>query len=174
VNSTPSPDLSPLVKGDDAAWASFYDSIAGDLRAYIVRIGARDPDDVLGETMVQLVRDVKRFEGTYDELRPWAFRVARNRVSDAARRRTRRPDVMADLDDDQTPDPAPLETSPDLDRLSELLSGLTDDQREAVWLRHVLDLPLTTAAEIMDRDPGAVAALTMRAMRRLRQQLLES
>ena len=174
MNSPSSPQLASLSSGDDTAWAAFYDSIAGDLRAYVARIGARDPDDGLGETMVQLVHDVKRFSGTYDELRPWAFRVARNRVIDDARRRARRPDVVADLDDDHTPDPAPLETSPDLDRLSGLLSGLTDDQREAVWLRHVLDLPLATAAQIMDRDPGAVAALTMRAMRRLRRQLADS
>jgi RNA polymerase sigma-70 factor (ECF subfamily) len=168
---TPDDRLSRLVAGDDAEWAALYDSLAGDLRAYIARIGARDPDDVLGETMVQLVRDVKRFGGTYDELRPWAFRIARNRVIDSARRRSRRPEDATDLNDDALADVAPLTEAPDLDQLSELLSGLTDDQRDALWLRYVADLPLADVAEIMDRDTGAVAALTMRAMRRLRRQL---
>ncbi|MEY2966873.1 MAG: hypothetical protein RLY50_923 [Actinomycetota bacterium] len=168
---TPDDRLSRLVAGDDAEWAALYDSLAGDLRAYIARIGARDPDDVLGETMVQLVRDVKRFGGTYDELRPWAFRIARNRVIDSARRRARRPEDATDLDDDALADPAPLTEAPDLDHLSDLLSGLTADQRDALWLRYVADLPLADVAEIMDRDTGAVAALTMRAMRRLRRQL---
>ena len=160
-----------LVAGDDAAWASLYDSLAPDLRAYIARIGGRDPDDILGETMVQLVRDVKRFSGTYDELRPWAFRIARNRVIDSARRRARRPEASADLDDDTLADPAPLAERPDLDRVSELLDGLTDDQRDALWLRYVADLPLAEVAQIMGRDSAAVAALTHRAMRQLRKRL---
>lgn len=160
-----------LVAGDDAAWASLYDSLAADLRAYIRRIGGRDPDDILGETMVQLVRDVKRFTGTDDQLRPWAFRIAHNRVIDSARRRERRPEDPAEIDDDRLPDPGPVDTAPDLDHLSELLDGLTDDQREVVWLRYVADLPLSEVAEIMDRDTSAVAALTLRAMKRLRRQL---
>lgn len=141
------------------------------MRAYIARIGGRDPDDILGETMVQLVRDVKRFSGTYDELRPWAFRIARNRVIDSARRRARRPEDAADLDDDTLADPGPLADTPDLDRVSELLDGLTDDQRDALWLRYVADLPLAEVAQIMERDSAAVAALTHRAMRQLRKRL---
>ena len=160
-----------LVEGDDAAWASLYDSLAPDLRAYIARIGGREPDDILGETMVQLVRDVKRFTGTHDELRPWAFRIARNRVIDSGRRRARRPDTTADFDDDALADPGPLAETPDLDLVSELLDDLTDDQRDALWLRYVADLPLAEVAQIMERDSAAVAALTHRAMRRLRKRL---
>ena len=165
--------LQRLVAGDDAAWASLYDSLAADLRAYIARIGGRDPDDILGETMVQLVRDVKRFNGSHDELRPWAFRIARNRVIDSARRRARRPEDSADLNDDTLPDPGPLAEAPDLDRVSELLDLLTDDQRDALWLRYVADLPLAEVAEIMGRDAAAVSALTLRAMKRLRKRLAD-
>jgi len=35
--------------------------LAGDLRSNIARLGALSPDDVLGETMVHLVRDIKKF-----------------------------------------------------------------------------------------------------------------
>ncbi|MFM8530794.1 MAG: RNA polymerase sigma factor [Ilumatobacteraceae bacterium] len=79
-----------LRRNDRAAWEAFYDSLAGELRGYVRRIGARDPDDVLGEVMVQVVRHLPPFTGTSGELRPWVFRIARNRVIDSARRRSRR------------------------------------------------------------------------------------
>ena len=83
--------LAGLRAGDDAAWSHFYDAIAGDIRAYVARLGTTSPDDVLGETMVQVVRSISSFRGAAGELRPWTFRIARNRVIDAGRRRDRRP-----------------------------------------------------------------------------------
>ncbi|MFM9226481.1 MAG: RNA polymerase sigma factor [Actinomycetota bacterium] len=161
------PFVSRLRDGDHAAWESFYDSISGDLRGYLARLGARDPDDLLGETMVQVVRDIGRFTGTSDELRPWTFRIARNRLIDAARKRKRRP-IETVLDDGDLPVSVGAGGNPDPEDLSALLSSLTPDQREAVWLRYVLDLSLTDAATVMGKAPEAVAALTHRAMERLR------
>lgn len=163
------PFVARLRAGDDAAWETFYDSIAGDLRGYLVRLGAPDPDDVLGETMVQVVRDIGRFAGTGDELRPWTFRIARNRLIDSARRRKRRP-VETMLDGDE-PSTGTLDPDPASSDLSEILDALTPDQREAVWLRYVVDLPVTEVAAIMGKAPDAVAALTHRAMARLRRTL---
>lgn len=166
-------ELDPFVvrlrNGDRAAWESFYDSISGDLRGYLVRLGARDPDDLLGETMVQVVRDIGRFTGSGDELRPWTFRIARNRLIDASRRRQRRL-IETSLDDDDLPLSDPIGDTGTRE-LSALLSVLTRDQREAVWLRYVLDLSLAEAAAVMGRAPDAVAALTHRAMERLRKTL---
>ena len=77
--------------GDRPALADFYDTVAPDLRAFIRRIGGKDPDDLLGETMVQVVRDIGRFSGSASELRAWVYGMARNRVIDEARRRKVRP-----------------------------------------------------------------------------------
>lgn len=166
------PFLSRLRAGEDAAWESFYDSIAGDLRGYLVRLGARDPDDLVGETMVQVVRDIGKFAGTGDELRPWTFRIARNRMIDASRRRQRRPvETVLDSDDVASGAGGPELVSGDL---AALLAGLTPDQREAVWLRYVVDLPLAEVASIMGKAPDAIAALTHRAMGRLRKGLAQA
>ena len=164
--------LSGLRRNDRAAWAGFYDSLAGEIRGYVAHIGARSPDDVLGEVMVQVVRDLPRFTGTAAELRPWVFRIARNRVIDAGRQRSRRPEEVS-LDEGAGYMPHHVDREPDLDELSDLLVRFTDDQREALWLRYGLDLPLAEAARIMDREPAAVAALTARAMNRLRRLLTD-
>ncbi|MFM8870471.1 MAG: RNA polymerase sigma factor [Actinomycetota bacterium] len=68
--------LDAMRRGSDSAWADAYDMLGGDLRSYIARLGALSPDDVLGETMVHLVRDIKKFRGAPAEFRPWAFTVA--------------------------------------------------------------------------------------------------
>lgn len=158
-----------LRRNDRAAWEAFYDSLAGELRGYVRRIGARDPDDVLGEVMVQVVRDLPRFTGTAGELRPWVFRIARNRVIDSARRRSRRVEEVP-LEDENEPGSSEIGFV-DSGDLAGVLHLLTDDQREAVWLRFGLDMSLSEAAAVMEREPAAVAALTMRAMNQLRRLL---
>ena len=77
------------------------------------------------------------------------------------------------LDEDAGYMPHHVDREPDLDELSDLLVRFSDDQREALWLRYGLDLPLAEAARIMDREPAAVAALTARAMNRLRRLLTD-
>lgn len=155
-----------LQRSDDAAWAQFYDALAGDIRAYVARIGAPSPDDVLGETMVQVVRSIAGFHGTAAELRPWTFRIARNRVIDDGRRRARRP-THAELNEAHEPTVDGPEAALSGD-LSAMLAALTTDQRDAVWLRHVVGLSVEETAAVMERAPDAVAALTHRALRRLR------
>ena len=164
--------ITRLRRGDSKAWELFYDSLASDLRAYIRRLGARDVDDVLGETMVQIVRDIKKFSGDELGLRPWAFRIAHHRVIDAARSNARRPSAVSDdLDNGEIENHAPLSAIPDIDELSALLNDLTPDQRAAVWLRHVADFSVDEAARILDKTPDAVAALTVRGLRQLRKML---
>jgi len=158
--------LARLRAGDDSAWQNFYDVFAGDIRAYVARIGASSPDDLLGETMVQVVRSLPSFRGAPDELRPWIFRIARNRVIDAARRRNRRPreTELSETHDHEIDGPEEALQGD----LATMLAGLTDDQRDALWLRHVVGMSVDETATVMNRAPEAVAALTHRAIRRLR------
>lgn len=158
--------LHRLRSGDDAAWTQFYDEIAGDVRAYVARIGAPSPDDALGETMVQVVRSIHSFRGAAADLRPWTFRIARNRVIDEGRRRSRRPSLteLSKTNEPTSHDPEPVLQG----QLPEMLNNLTIDQRDAVWLRHVVGLSVDETAQVMNRAPDAVAALTHRALRRLR------
>ena len=166
--------LRQLRSGDNAAWESFYDQLAPELRAYIVRLGARDPDDVLGETMMQIVRDINKFSGAAAEIRAWSFRIAHNRGIDASRRRKARP-VEVPIDDSlaSVPSQTPLADLPDTESVSSLLQGLTSEQRSVVWLRYVADLTLEETAEVVGKTPEAVAALTYRALGSLRRSLGE-
>lgn len=161
--------LEELRSGDDRAWALLYDMLAADLLAFIRRIGGRDPEDILGETMLQLVRDLKKYSGDVSGLRPWAFRIARNRVIDAGRSRGRRP-LEIPLDDTEPLNvSSELASDPiDLVRLSSMFSGLTVEQREVLWVRFVADFSVAETAEITGRTPDAVTSISFRAIKRLR------
>jgi len=131
--------------------------VLGYLRASRVE----DPEDVLGEVFVQVVRDIKRFRGDDAALRRWVFSVAHNRAMDAHRRRTRRPLVVADPPSESAVI-APVEPFD-----AELLAALdrfTPDQREVVVLRFVADLSLDDVARLTGRTVGAVKALQHRGL----------
>lgn len=57
--------------------------------------------------------------------------------------------------------------------LANALTRLPDDQRRAVELHHLQGYPLADVAHVMDRSKGAVAALLLRGLKKLR-QLMET
>jgi RNA polymerase sigma-70 factor (ECF subfamily) len=154
------------------AWEHLYDLLSCDLRSFVQRIGATSPDDIVSETMLNIVRDINSFHGTWEELRPWAFRIARHRVIDAARLHKRRPEQVPLAD-------TSLESfsvhsdgnNVDLSGLAHAFEQLSQEQREVLWLRYVLDFSLATTSEIMGSTPDAVASMAHRALGRLRQIL---
>lgn len=99
----------------------------------------------------------------------WCYRVGVNAANSwfrrvAAERRARvrlGPSSEVHVD----PDPA--------DRMAvhAALSTLTPQQREAVLLRYFLDLSVQETADLLDATPGAVRALTHRAVQALRDVL---
>lgn len=186
------PDLEALRRFDATAWAAFYDALAGPLLGYLRGMGAPEPEDVLGETFVQVARDLPRFTGAAHELRPWVYTIARHRMIDATRARQRRPVTPADLTDLESaatndtrglvaPTGSPVDLRPstpsDYDRvldralIEHALRELTTDQREVIWMRFFMDLDTAEVGAITGRSANAVAALTTRALSRLHQQL---
>src|SRR5687767_722473 len=77
--------------GDERAWTEIYRSLAPGLLGYLRGQGAVEPEDLLGEVMLQLVRDLPRFAGDERQFRAFAFTVAHHRLIDDRRRRGRRP-----------------------------------------------------------------------------------
>jgi RNA polymerase sigma-70 factor (ECF subfamily) len=64
-----------------------------------------------------------------------------------------------------------FELNEQLLRLAEALKQLPDDQRNAVVWHHLQGRPLAEIAHDLDRSRGAVGALLLRAMKKLRQLL---
>jgi RNA polymerase sigma-70 factor, ECF subfamily len=163
--------------GDPVAWGLLLDDLGGPLLGFARGRGVEDPDDVLGETLLHVVRGLDGFAGDEQGFRAWVFTIAHRRVVDAQRRRHRRPSTPMP-DDELVPLAEALDAGPDelatligrLDdagRIDALLANLTDEQREVLVLRFFADLDATTVGEVTGRSTNAVAAITRRALLRL-------
>ena len=165
--------------GHPPAWVELYDSLAPILHSYLRHQSLDDPEDVAGETLLQVVRDIDRFEGDERQFRSWALAIAHHRMLDARRARRRRPaDPVPDeqLRGSATADTTstPVIEATGWDDVHTLLDRLTDEQREVVVLRVVNELSLDETARVLDRTVGSVKALQHRAFNALRAHLADS
>ncbi|MCA1783979.1 MAG: sigma-70 family RNA polymerase sigma factor [Intrasporangiaceae bacterium] len=127
----------------------------------------------VAEELVQeaLVRACRRWPHVSQLSSPegWTYRVAVNLANSMLRRQRAERRAYA------RHGPAePLARSvgvEDQQAVDAALRSLTDRQREVVILRFLLDLSVEQTAELLGRRPGAVRALTHRAITRLRSSI---
>lgn len=161
--------------GAEWAWESIYRDLAPPLLGYLGVRGAVDPEDVLGEVFLQVVRDLRSFKGGEREFRAWVFVIAHHRMLDEARRRSRKPvELRAEL-------PLDHSSSPDAedemlrgmaaDGVRQVLNGLSPDQRNVLLLRVLGDLTVDEVAKALGKSSGAVKALQRRGLEALEQTL---
>jgi RNA polymerase sigma factor (sigma-70 family) len=162
--------------GDPAAWSELYHATAPVLVGYLRAQRLPDPDDVAGEVLLEVVRDLHRFEGDERGFRSWVLAIAHHRLLDARRRASRRPVTSdrtsdlcsrAGLDDTEAEGLASL----GLAELVRALDDLTTDQRSVLLLRVVGDLTTAEAADVLGKRPGAVKQLQRRAVEALKHRL---
>ena len=135
-------------------------------------------DAVLGEEMAQEVwlsvwdhRSDYRAEGKFLE---WLFAMARNRVRDVHRHRTRKqaPEGLAH----DPPDLSPSELDKLIAqerraRLDAALARLAPQQRDALILRFVHDLPYVEIARVVATNESTVRSRVFHGLRDLRRRL---
>jgi RNA polymerase sigma-70 factor, ECF subfamily len=143
---------------------ALYRELAPAVLGYLRAQGVSDPEDILGEVFLQVARDLRRVRGDDLAVRKWVFTLARNRVVDAARRRSRRPVISTSSVPDRPGSDPPEPLDP---RLAAAIRRLTPDQRDVVLLRFVADLPIEAVARMTRRSTAAVKALQHRALAQL-------
>jgi RNA polymerase sigma-70 factor (ECF subfamily) len=169
--------------GDELAWTVLYDDLAGPLLGYLRGRGAPEPEDQLGEALLQVARDLPGFVGDETGFRSWVFTIAHRRLLDAARSRRRRPvtplapdrlrPLVEALDGPVDGMQATVDRIADQDLLVGLLAHLNDEQREVLLLRFVSDLDTATVGAVTGRSANAVAAITRRGLAVLRSVIEE-
>jgi RNA polymerase sigma-70 factor (ECF subfamily) len=168
-------DVLPAARaGAEWAWARIYAALAPSVAGYLRANGAAEPDDLVGEVFLQVVRGLPRFEGGERDFRAWVLTIAHRRLVDDLRRRGRRPvspapdDVVeraagagGDVRDEAV---AAIEEG----AVRAAIDGLPDDQRAVLLLRILGDLTIEEIARALGKRPGAVKALQRRALKRMR------
>ena len=164
--------------GDEEAFARIFRDVQPALLRYL-RVITTDPEDVAGETWLQVVAGLRRFQGEEQDFRAWLFTIARNRAADAGRSRARRPAVPLDMTEAEqqltTPDAADraLETLSTQTTMA-LIRSLPPDQAEIITLRVVAGLDTADVARIVGKTTGAVRVAAHRGLRRLAGQVAQA
>ena len=158
--------------GDAQAVREVYEALSPRVLGYIRSRGVEDPEGCTSEVFLALVPRLPQVCGGAAGLRTLAFSVAHARVVDDARRRSRRPHVLAyePEHDDRTTESAEQRAvaSVEAERAVRLMQHLNEDQRAVVSLRVVGDLSLEETAQVLGKTVPSVKQLQRRGLQRLR------
>ena len=148
------------------------------------RAGVARPSDIAQETALRAYRKFTTFSGsTEGEWFAWLLSVFRSRVAQSIRdaRRQKREDAgTLPMDSPEAMAAPALQKSPSqataLDeewrRLLAYIYQLPSDQRDAIWLCHLKELPVAEVAKQMEKTEAAVAGLLQRGLRALRGSMM--
>jgi RNA polymerase sigma-70 factor, ECF subfamily len=162
--------------GNAVAFESVYRALAPRLLRYARGLVGQDAEDIAAEAWLQIVRDLRKFDGDWDAFRGWAARILRNRAIDHLRAASRRPVRISTLDeiaDRPSGDDTAASADESLSTAAaiELIAALPPDQAEAVLLRVVVGLDANSAAAILGKRAGAVRVAAHRGLKALARRL---
>ncbi|HYS38639.1 MAG TPA: RNA polymerase sigma factor [Pseudonocardiaceae bacterium] len=135
-----------------------------------------DAEDLTAEAFLRAYRALTGYHrDRIQALRPrsWLLTIVINLWRNSQRDAARRPVAVPAEQAPDPPDPQDVQRTVDereTDReLAELLAVLPADQRAAVVLRHVVDLPVAEVAVVLGRPAGTVKSQISRGLHRLRE-----
>jgi len=130
-------------------------------------------EDLASDVMLRVLESIPRYRARGIPLSAWIFRIARNRLVDIRRKRTRRREVG--LEDSQIAAPgsphAAVERALTYGQVCTALEELTEVQAQVIVLRFLRDLDVATVARTLGRSESAIKSSQFRALASLRRIL---
>ena len=161
-------------RGDANGWDVLFERFHADVHAYaLARLGHwADADDVTQETFVAAVGSIRSLrDGQEPVVQAWLLHICRHKVVDHIRRKSRHQRTV-DLGVPAAPDPAAVaEIRLRADEMRDAMRELTEDQRDILVRRFVLDHSLEEVAAGTRRSVGAVKSMQHRALAALKRTL---
>jgi RNA polymerase sigma-70 factor, ECF subfamily len=151
------------------------------LRYVTARLGAgAEAEDAIAETFLAALARLDRCpamaeeSADHDPARAWLLGIARRKVADALRRRTRSQretalSEMLNAPNGQRPEALALRSEA-AQTLQQILANLPPDQREALLLKYVDGLSLEELGQVMGRSTRAASQLLYRAREAVRRE----
>ncbi len=163
-------------QGDADAFGLLYDRFQAEIVRYLAhRIG--DPDmaeDLAQQVFLKAWQAIPRYEARGVPFKAWLYRMAHNQMVDYFRTRRQ----TTDLDGIDVPEEAEAETlvlaAEMSDALGEALSRLSEDHRQVLTLRFLMEKSAREIGEIMGRKEVTIRGLQMRALQALRREIEET
>jgi RNA polymerase sigma-70 factor (ECF subfamily) len=164
--------LRRVAAGDEAAFASLYDLIAGPVLGLVTRVlrNHAQAEEVAQEVLVEVWRKATRFAPERGSALSWVLMIAHRRAVDRVRShqavldREDRMDVQRPFDSVSESTLAGL----DQERVRKCLSALTDLQRESIVLAYYNGYTYPEVAQVLNVAPGTVKTRIRDGLIRLR------
>jgi RNA polymerase sigma-70 factor (ECF subfamily) len=154
-------------RGEASGWDTLFERFHPDVHAYaLARLGDwSGAEDVTQEVFVAAVTSIRRLR---DEREPavqaWFLHICRHKVIDHLRRNLRQRRLPVDEPEPASDPQHVVEARLRADELRAALSKLTEDQRDILVRRFVLDHSIDEVASATGRSAGAVKSLQHRAL----------
>jgi RNA polymerase sigma-70 factor (ECF subfamily) len=177
-NEMPAVDLDVALEwaraGEARGFEALFRTLGGAVAGYLRARSVSDPEDLANEVFLRAFKTLHTFRGDAERFRSWLFTIAHHAAIDDRRRASRRPRTVAIEDTDgQSADDverAILDTA-ERERIEQLLSTLSPEQREVILLRILGDLSIEQTGAVVGRGYEAVKALQRRGLASLRRRL---
>ncbi|HEX4704007.1 MAG TPA: sigma-70 family RNA polymerase sigma factor [Pseudonocardiaceae bacterium] len=182
IDTTSQPDehlVGALVHNLDTGFVAMFDTYRHVVFATALRVSGRwaDAEDLTAEAFLRAYRALSGYRpDRIRALKPrqWLLTIVLNLWRNGERDSARRPVLTSVEQAPDPPDPRPateqiVEERESGRELAELLTVLPEEQRVAVVLRHVVNLPLPEIATVLGRPEGTVRSQISRGLRRLRE-----
>ena len=163
-----------------AGWGftRLYKSLAPAVTDFLRAQGADDPDDLTSEVFIKVFTGSGSFAGSEAQFRNWVFTIARCRLIDARRAKTRAHDAQASSGGSRHDVEGPTSAAAEdealaglaAERVAELLDQLSAGQRDVLVLRFVARMSVEEVSAALAKQPAAVKALQRRALATLRRR----
>ncbi len=164
-------------RGDEQGFSALYRALQPSLLTYLRQRAPESAEELASETWLHGSRSLATVEGGLDGFRALLFTIARRRVVDHQRSRSRQPRTVTLGETFERPAPDALAALEDAAASRESVRALTGhlkpDQAEVVLLRVVAGLSVEEVARTMGKSPGAIRVLQHRALRSLYDVLAE-
>ncbi|MEP7291144.1 MAG: sigma-70 family RNA polymerase sigma factor [Chloroflexota bacterium] len=174
-------------QGDGDAFEQLHAALAPGIGRFVRRLvgDGQEAEDVVQDTLLALYLNLNRIEPV-EKLRPYVFRIARNRCYDILRRNGRYEEVSIDADND---DPYRVRVSFELAdeyttppdevahwlllqlEVREAIDDLPELQRQTLMLFAEESLTYAEIAEVMDVSIGTIKSRLFHAKRGLRARM---
>ena len=168
--------LATAQAGDEWGITCLFRAMHPQLVRYLRHHAPDAAEDLASETWLAAAKGLAGFEGDARDFRAWMFTIARRRVADHYRSKSRRPrtvllDETADLPTtgiDADAGDVALDAISTRAAIEALVCNLPAEQAEVVLLRVIAALSVDEVAKIIGRSPGAVRMLQHRALQHMR------
>jgi RNA polymerase sigma-70 factor (ECF subfamily) len=170
------PLLARAKAGESAAISVLYDTYQADVYRFLYyRVGEkRTAEDLTAEVFIKMIKALPNYRLQDNRpFRAWLMTITRNTAIDHHRRHKKEEHVALEesLTEAAESPETQVERSLTGSHLEKALLTLTLDQREAVILRILGEVPIAEVAQILNKSETAVKALQRRGLQSLRRTL---